>query len=152
MTTEKVPYTGPVPDHLRTYIERADEVIGKGGAVFWKFTCARCSSRQTFEDANELYMTGTCQACGHVTDLLTAAADVGFDALIPCAPGATPVMPWWETPAPPWPTRCGTPSWCAAIAADEAREAAVFDTLRAIAPHLNARVRRILYAFHGSAL
>jgi ribosomal protein S27E len=82
METEKIPYTGPLADHLRTHLEKADSIIAKGGAVFWKFTCAHCGSRQTFDEPNALFMTGTCEECGKVTDLQTAAANPGFDALL----------------------------------------------------------------------
>ncbi len=46
--------------------------------VYFKFTCAACGSRQTFDVPNTLYTTGTCEECGYVTTLVSA----GFDMII----------------------------------------------------------------------
>jgi DNA-directed RNA polymerase subunit RPC12/RpoP len=74
----EVPYTGPVPDHLRTMIETADGLIKTGSTVHFKWSCMGCGARQTFEEANKLYKTGRCEECGHVTDLFSAEARVNY--------------------------------------------------------------------------
>lgn len=49
---------------------QANEVIEKtGGKVFFKFTCENCMSRQTFAEPNTLYKEGSCEECGHVTNV-----------------------------------------------------------------------------------
>lgn len=85
---EPIEYTGPVPDYIRNHIERAEVIIADGGAVWWKWTCQGCRARQTFDDANALHLTGACEECGHVTNLLEGGAkvDVGFDAAIVVKP------------------------------------------------------------------
>jgi hypothetical protein len=54
-------------------LEEAEKVtqplLDVGAIVFFKFTCANCGSRQTFEFPNIIYMSGSCDECGHVTDL-----------------------------------------------------------------------------------
>ena len=80
---ERPPYNGPIPDHIRTHMEKAEGVIERGGEVYWKFTCRNCRSRQTFDEPNALFLSGTCEACGAVTEVFSADADCGFDAWIP---------------------------------------------------------------------
>lgn len=145
-------YTGPIPDHIRDVMERADRnVLQKGGAVYFKFTCAKCGARQTFPEANGIHATGTCEECGHTTDLLAdPRARVGYSAILPSDPGseqARRVLEAMESApydAPPWIVR--------AMRQDEERESAVFQALRALSPHLNARGRRILYGLRAGEL
>jgi acetone carboxylase gamma subunit len=40
-----------------------------GHLCYQKFTCAGCGQRLTMEAPNVLYRTGTCDKCGHVTDI-----------------------------------------------------------------------------------
>ena len=63
--------SGQTPTDLPwdTLIERADAAIESGGTVYFKFTCYYCGARQTFDKPNSLYTTGSCQECGHVTDI-----------------------------------------------------------------------------------
>lgn len=72
------PYTGPIPDHLRSMFERADDLIRSGAAVYFKFTCAKCGARQTFEDQNKFYKSGRCEECSHITDLFHRDAQVNY--------------------------------------------------------------------------
>lgn len=76
-------YNGPIPDHIRQSMEKAECVIYRGGEVYWKFTCRACRSRQTFADPNSLFLTGVCEECGAVTEVFSGDADCGFDAVIP---------------------------------------------------------------------
>lgn len=48
---------------------KAVVLIEAGATVYFKFTCASCGSRQTFDTPNLLYKEGSCEECGHVTDL-----------------------------------------------------------------------------------
>ncbi len=50
-----------------------------GSQVFYKFTCAHCGSRQTFERPNTLYTSGICEECGSTTDPIKG---YGFDLYI----------------------------------------------------------------------
>ena len=40
-----------------------------GTEVYQKWTCAHCRSRQTMEEPNTFYMSGTCEECGQVSDI-----------------------------------------------------------------------------------
>lgn len=40
-----------------------------GRYCYQKFSCAKCGNRLTMEQANVLYTKGTCDSCGHVTDI-----------------------------------------------------------------------------------
>jgi hypothetical protein len=48
---------------------QAERLIEEGAYVFQKCTCAGCSARQTMATANVFYRTGSCEECGHVTDI-----------------------------------------------------------------------------------
>jgi hypothetical protein len=53
-------------------VAKAREIVLAGCgdvAVFFKFTCSNCGSRQTFDTPNVAYEEGTCEECGHVTDV-----------------------------------------------------------------------------------
>lgn len=76
-------YTGPLPDHIRQQIEKADALIREGHVVFWKFTCRNCGKRMAFDVPNALHMSGQCEQCGTITNLLShREADVGFAAVL----------------------------------------------------------------------
>ena len=53
--------------------------IGPGATVHFKYTCEKCGTRQTFEDANVLYESGKCSECGHEQTVERA----GFDLMFP---------------------------------------------------------------------
>lgn len=40
--------------------------------VYFKFTCATCGERCTFNEPNRLYTEGECHACGHMTEVTHA--------------------------------------------------------------------------------
>jgi len=48
----------------------ADEMIGLGHTIHQKFTCAGCGVRQTMAEADKFFTHGTCEECGHVTDIV----------------------------------------------------------------------------------
>lgn len=50
-----------------------------GAKVFFKFTCAHCRSRQTFDVPNTLYAQGKCEECGQVTDITEAGYVLWLD-------------------------------------------------------------------------
>lgn len=50
-------------------VKTADVQIAVGNEIHQKFTCANCGSRQTMEQKNTFFESGTCEECGHVTDI-----------------------------------------------------------------------------------
>lgn len=46
-----------------------EDQANKGNYCFQKFTCANCGQRLTMEEPNVLYTTGTCDKCGHLTNI-----------------------------------------------------------------------------------
>jgi hypothetical protein len=40
-----------------------------GDECYQKFTCAKCGQRLTMDIPNIIYETGTCDRCGHLTDI-----------------------------------------------------------------------------------
>lgn len=50
-------------------VESALREIGKGHWIQQKFTCAQCHTRLTMTDVNMLHTHGTCDRCGHVTNI-----------------------------------------------------------------------------------
>jgi hypothetical protein len=55
------PFDGVVAD--------ADKYIREGWSIYQQFNCAACGTKQTMETPNRLYTKGTCEECGHVTDI-----------------------------------------------------------------------------------
>ena len=56
-------------------VAMAEEILSAADGkakVYFKFTCAHCNARQTFQEENTLYDTGTCEACGKVTTITEA--------------------------------------------------------------------------------
>lgn len=49
--------------------KEADKIIAMGGKVYQKFTCEACGQRLTVDTPNVFYLTGSCDQCGHITDL-----------------------------------------------------------------------------------
>ena len=60
----------------------AEEKMNEGWTVYQKFSCAKCGQRLTIHEPNVFYRTGTCDKCGHITDI---AAD-GCNYLLATAP------------------------------------------------------------------
>jgi predicted RNA-binding Zn-ribbon protein involved in translation (DUF1610 family) len=63
MTSKKVDFP------LDEVFARAQEVVDHGHRVHQKFTCAACGQRLTMEEPNKFWTKGTCDKCGHVTDI-----------------------------------------------------------------------------------
>lgn len=40
-----------------------------GNKCFQKFTCTNCGKRLTIEVPNSMFRTGSCDSCGHITDI-----------------------------------------------------------------------------------
>jgi len=55
----------PIPELL----DRAQMWLESGWTLFFKWTCEKCGSRQTFTKPNTLYEYGKCEECGHVTKI-----------------------------------------------------------------------------------
>jgi hypothetical protein len=49
--------------------EKAGELIRAGADVYQKFTCQKCGNRLTMEEPNIFYREGSCDNCGHITDI-----------------------------------------------------------------------------------
>jgi hypothetical protein len=63
-------------DHpLGEIVENANRMIEAGADVYFKFTCEKCRARQMFDRPNSLYYHGSCEECGHVTDLRRRGAN-----------------------------------------------------------------------------
>jgi len=56
---------------IKSCMERADALIEKNHnvKVYQQFNCANCGAKQTMEEANAFYSHGTCEECGHTTDI-----------------------------------------------------------------------------------
>jgi hypothetical protein len=61
--------TGELDFPFELVAAKADTLIEQGAKVYFKFTCQRCGSRQTFDIPNVLYKEGSCEECGAITDL-----------------------------------------------------------------------------------
>jgi hypothetical protein len=64
----------PLSDLDHPYLEvkeTVDQILAStpNAAVYFKFTCEKCLTRQTFDVPNVLYLTGRCEECNHVTDI-----------------------------------------------------------------------------------
>lgn len=55
---------------IRECAEAVEPLIKSGKVtVYQKWTCEKCWSRQTMSEANKFFTSGTCENCGHVTDI-----------------------------------------------------------------------------------
>jgi len=63
---------------LAQLAEMANKLIEKGHLVFMKFTCEKCGARLTFEEPNTFYKEGSCDQCGHVTEIKHGGFMVAF--------------------------------------------------------------------------
>jgi len=48
---------------------KAAPLIDAGHKVYFKFTCRGGGSRQTFDEPDKLFISGTCEECGQETSL-----------------------------------------------------------------------------------
>jgi hypothetical protein len=48
---------------------RAKYWISQGCIIFQKFTCEKCGQRLTMEMPNVFYRAGSCDKCGHITQI-----------------------------------------------------------------------------------
>ena len=62
-------------------IKNAEALIQQGIDVYFKYTCAKCGERCTFEEMGHLYKQGRCEACGHLTNTDSAEAKLNFMAV-----------------------------------------------------------------------
>jgi len=53
-------------------VASANEQIARGATVYQKFTCGNCGNRLTMDIPNTFYESGTCDKCGHTTDIRSA--------------------------------------------------------------------------------
>ena len=50
-------------------VKTVQEQIAQGHLCFQKFTCAGCGQRLTIDEPNLFYTSGSCDRCGHITDI-----------------------------------------------------------------------------------
>ena len=50
-------------------VANVERLAARGDLCFQKFTCAGCGNRLTMGVPNRIYTTGSCDRCGHVTDI-----------------------------------------------------------------------------------
>lgn len=46
-----------------------ERVISEGGHIFQKFSCEKCGKRLAMDVPDRLFTTGSCDACGHVSNI-----------------------------------------------------------------------------------
>jgi len=51
---------------------KAAPLVLGGADVYFKFSCAHCSLRQSFEEPNMYYLFGTCERCGRISRITRA--------------------------------------------------------------------------------
>lgn len=56
-------------------IKEAEALIQTGAEVFQKFTCENCGNRLTMDVPNAFYKEGSCDNCGHVTNIEEAGCN-----------------------------------------------------------------------------
>jgi hypothetical protein len=49
--------------------EQAEAAIDAGAAVFQKWTCQNCGSRQTMDEPNKFFTSGRCEECQQITQI-----------------------------------------------------------------------------------
>jgi PHP family Zn ribbon phosphoesterase len=54
---------------VKELVERAKIWIDNGWVVYFKWTCEKCGSRQTFEEPNTIFKYGKCEECGYITEI-----------------------------------------------------------------------------------
>lgn len=47
----------------------AESKIKQGWTIFQQFNCAGCGVKQTMPNANGFHKFGTCEECGHLTNI-----------------------------------------------------------------------------------
>jgi predicted RNA-binding Zn-ribbon protein involved in translation (DUF1610 family) len=67
---------GPLDHPLEEVVKEAERVASQGGQVYQKFTCANCGARLTIGEVNKFYTEGSCDQCGHVTNLREAGCNM----------------------------------------------------------------------------
>lgn len=67
--------TQPLDHPFYEVATQAQEQMAKGHSIHQKFTCGRCSSRQTMAEPNKFFLVGLCEACGYETDLETTGCN-----------------------------------------------------------------------------
>lgn len=50
-------------------VDTAGDLINRGYTVYQKFTCEKCGQRLTMDEPNKFFISGTCDKCGHETDI-----------------------------------------------------------------------------------
>jgi PHP family Zn ribbon phosphoesterase len=60
----------PPTDHpFKTVCEAVRLHAEKGRLCYQKFSCSKCGQRLTMETPNVFHKTGSCDQCGHITDI-----------------------------------------------------------------------------------
>lgn len=56
-------------------VKGAEQRIKQGWTVFQKFSCEKCMARLEMPEPNKFFTTGTCDQCGHLTDILKSGCN-----------------------------------------------------------------------------
>jgi predicted RNA-binding Zn-ribbon protein involved in translation (DUF1610 family) len=57
--------------------------LREGYDFYQKFTCGSCGARLTMELKNTLFASGTCDRCGHTTDITKSGCNYLLSKAIP---------------------------------------------------------------------
>lgn len=49
--------------------KKAKKLVEEGFYLYQKFTCAKCGQRLTMSDPNVFHKEGSCDKCGHITNI-----------------------------------------------------------------------------------
>jgi hypothetical protein len=50
-------------------VKAVNQHIANGATIYQKFSCEKCGQRLTMDVPNILFYEGTCDRCGHTTDI-----------------------------------------------------------------------------------
>ena len=51
-------------------VREAEKLMSRYSHIHQQFNCAHCGTKQTMEEPNKFYMTGKCEECGQITDIV----------------------------------------------------------------------------------
>ena len=54
---------------LHECIRAAEELVAHGAVVHQKYSCEKCDARLAIPEPNTFHDTGSCDRCGHVTNI-----------------------------------------------------------------------------------
>jgi hypothetical protein len=73
MSSESKPKMNLYP--IEQCLKRANKLIPLGAIIHQQFNCGACGTKQTMETPNVFYESGTCEACGSITNIKAAGCN-----------------------------------------------------------------------------